>query len=56
MLLAMGAPRKPQRLCEKVVRFPRILENDSFDMDSLEENSDGDEKNVSEFSNKFFLP
>lgn len=40
MLLAMGAPKKPQRLCEKVVRFPRILENENFDLDSLEGNSD----------------
>lgn len=48
MLLAMGAPKKPQRLCEKVVRFPRILENDNFDIDSLDGNSGTDEQIVSE--------
>lgn len=49
MLIAMGAPRKPQRLCGKVVRFPRILENDSFDIDSLDGNSDNDVQIVSSF-------
>lgn len=47
MLLAMAAPKKPKRLCDKVVRFPRILENENFEVDSLEEYSDSDELKVS---------
>nr|XP_023018439.1 protein phosphatase PHLPP-like protein [Leptinotarsa decemlineata] len=41
MLLAMSAPRKHQRLSDKVVRFPQIPEcdvgGDTIDLDSLEE-------------------
>lgn len=51
MLLTMAAPKKPKRLCEKVVRFPRILENDNFDMDSLEGYSDTGDSNVSSTMN-----
>lgn len=46
-MLAMAAPKKPQRLSEKVVRFPKILECDSIELDSLDECSDSGDQNVS---------
>ncbi|KAJ8939231.1 hypothetical protein NQ318_015189 [Aromia moschata] len=38
MLLAMSGvpPRKPQRLCDRVIKFPKILECDNIELDSLE--------------------
>lgn len=44
----MAAPRKPLRLSEKVVRFPKIVECDNIELDSLEEYSESDEQNVSD--------
>lgn len=57
MLLAMAPPKKPLRLSEKVVRFPKILEcdnsgnnvDDNIDADSLEEYSGNDDQKVSLF-------
>lgn len=45
-MLTMAAPKKPQRLSEKFVRFPKILECDSIELDSLEEYSGSDEQDV----------
>lgn len=49
MLLAMSTPpRKPQRLCDRVVKFPKILECDThIEMDSLEECQTSEEPKVS---------
>ncbi|CAH1960271.1 unnamed protein product [Acanthoscelides obtectus] len=44
----MAAPKKPQRLCDRVVRFPKIVECDHIDVDSLEEYTESDDHNDSD--------
>lgn len=36
MIKAMSGPNKPMRLCERVVKFPRIQECDNMEVDSLD--------------------
>lgn len=43
----MSAPKKPQRLSDRVVKFPKILECDNIELDSLEEYSESEDVNVS---------
>ncbi|KAJ8970976.1 hypothetical protein NQ317_001100 [Molorchus minor] len=38
-------PRKPQRLCDRVVKFPKIVECDNIELDSLEASSNTSDPN-----------
>lgn len=47
MMLAAATVRKTRKVSDKVVRFPKILECENIEIDSLEGDSSGDDRNVS---------